>query len=575
MTLESTLYGMINEGHVTIKDAEQVAKKLLDSMETGPEGYDCVENETVNKNSRTSSNNNNEGDTSPVEPTTASAPAVVNESGTQQPGATANHDKWAAPRFRAGGSYRPGSSNQEEKPPRENERASSSAGAREAVASDGESATTKHGGERTLARDPRDGASDERSGDRRLSLGLCLGRVLETHRRACMRYANQVAELEAKNAGLAAAAAEASRLEVEAAAQTRLWEAKHEALEERLAEVEKRSREELARAENFADEARSQALEAANQLTETLERATPTLLELVAGFAPRDTEGPGVHLFRSLGVDPDLYVHLLATKRMFEVRAWDELVASGRVNREPRCSALVFRDLKQTRLVLYLSLRIGGVLLFIRSPCLELSSEALRRGLEVGTTKSASVRFQRAAARSTSVATKTWYFLVLSSFYPCSQADLESRAFEVVEAERKIALAEAEAALLEEAANAGGKKKKGERGRPKSRGKGAGGADKGKSGGSKSRSRSAAGKGMKKSSEKSSSKTAEKGASKDKKKAAGKGAKTAADKPSGKAEGRVGKENKEAGKKPSSVENKRSQSPAKKGGAGKGGKKKK
>lgn len=201
------------------------------------------------------------------------------------------------------------------------------AGATEAVASEGRAIDTeKMGGERALCRDRRDGTSNDRSsGDRQLSLRLCLGRVLETHRRTCTRYANQVAELEAQNAGLAAAAADASRLEAEAAAQTKLWEAKHNALEDRLAEVERRSKEELAHAEKRADEARSQSLEAANQLTETLERATPTLLELVAGFAPRDTEGPGVHLFRSLGIDPDLYMHLLATKRMFEVRACDEL----------------------------------------------------------------------------------------------------------------------------------------------------------------------------------------------------------------------------------------------------------
>eukprot|EP00903_Cladosiphon_okamuranus_P010866 g10263.t1 len=473
LTLESTLYGMINEGHDTIKNAERVANELLDSMATGPERYDCVDETFDNSNN----NNNDKDDVSPAEPPAAGGPAAVNESKTKQSAATSDHKRWAAARSRAG-SNRPTSSDQERSA--EHKMATSAAAIATAAetAAEEEAIATEKTEEGTICRDRRDGGGN-RNGDCQLSLGLCLGQVQETHRRACTRYANQVAQLEAQNAGLVAAAAEASRLEAEAAAQTKSWEAKHDALEERLAEVEKRSREELAQAEHRATEACSQSLEAANLLTEKLDRATPTLLKLVAAFAPLDTEGPGVDLFRSLGIDPDLYVHHLARKRMFE-------------------------------------------------------------------------------------------------------ADLESRALEIVDAERKIALAEAEAAEQEEAQeapNSGGKKKKGDRGRPKSKGKAGGGADKGKSGGNKSRSRSPAGKGMKKSSEKNSgSKAAEKAASKEKKKPAGKGAKpaSAADKTrSGKAEGGAGKENKEAGKKPSSADYKRAQSPAKKGGAGKGGQKKK
>lgn len=326
LTLESTLYGMINEGHGTIKNAERMANELLDSMETGPERYDCAGYETVNNTS-----NNNEDDQSPAEPTAAVSSSIdsatlhhkqerreINESDTKQPGAAADHEKWAAPRSRAAGSNRLNSGNQEKS--RKNE-ADSSAGATAAAAAEEAIATNKMG-ESAFCRDRRGGASDQ-SGDRQLSLGLCLGQVLETHQRTCTRYANQVADLEAQNAGLAAKATEASRLEAEAAAQARLWEVKHDALEERLAEVEKRSREELAHAEKRTDEARSQSLEAANLLRETLERVTPTILELVAGFAPRETERLGVDLFRSLGIEPDLYVHVLATKRTFEVRAYN------------------------------------------------------------------------------------------------------------------------------------------------------------------------------------------------------------------------------------------------------------
>lgn len=335
---------MINEGHVTIKNAERVANELLDSMETGPDRYDCVD-ENVDNDSN-NNNNNNDDDVSPAEPTAAGGPAAVNESDTKQPWATADNEKWAAPRSRAGSS-RPTTSNQERSP--EHKMASSVAAAATAAAAvaaeEGAIATEETGG-RALCRDRRDGAGD-RNGDRQLSLGLCLDQVLETHRKACRRYANQVAQLEAQNAGLAVAVAETSRLEAEAAAQTRSWKAKHDALEERLAEVEKRLREELAQAEHRANEASSQSLEAANLLTEMLERATPTLLELVTGFAPLETEGPGVDLFRSLGIDPDLYAHLLATKRMFEVRKMSMLLPVS-VNRGRRCPVLVFRDLEKS-----------------------------------------------------------------------------------------------------------------------------------------------------------------------------------------------------------------------------------
>lgn len=295
LTLENTLYGVIHEGNVTLKTAERKANELLDSMETGPERYDFVDGEAVA--GETAIINNSIGDTDASPKNDVAAAAAGNfEADSPQPREIDGQEteesatdldkmeggKWAAPRPQAGSRTNTGSGNQE-----------------------------PHGNDL--------GGSNGGRGDTYLSLEPCLGQVMETHRRACKRYANQVAELEAQNAALASRAAEASRLEGEAVEQAKLWEARHDALAERLASVEKRAREDLDLAEERAAEARSRSLEVAGEMREKLERATPTLLELVAGFAPRDTEGAGLRLFRSLGIEPDLYAHLVATKRMFEV----------------------------------------------------------------------------------------------------------------------------------------------------------------------------------------------------------------------------------------------------------------
>ena len=305
LTLESTLYGVIHEGHAALKAAEHKANEVLDSMDTGPERYDLFEDEAADD--CTSIIGNTISDTSKSPENAAAAVSFADdsprhiesdgqetgESAVEQPGSAADTEeemgveKWAAPRPQAGSKRTTTSGNQEPQ---------------------GNSNSSRLGG----------GGSGGK-GDPYLSLEPCLGQVQKTHRRACRRYANQVAELEAQNAALASRAAEATRLEAEAVERASAWEAKHDALTERLAGVEKRATEDLALAEERAAEARSRGLEVAGELREKLERATPTLLELVAGFAPRDTEGPGLDLFRCLGIEPDLYGHLVATKRMFEV----------------------------------------------------------------------------------------------------------------------------------------------------------------------------------------------------------------------------------------------------------------
>ncbi|CAM9417636.1 unnamed protein product, partial [Ectocarpus sp. 13 AM-2016] len=487
LTLEGTLYGMIKEGHVALKSAAVLAREVLDGMDTGPKRFDGVDPEVVNGCSANESNGdgNNPYPTQGGFGSAAGGPdvglAAVNqmegrkrleESKAGESGAEVDPEEngkqtWAAPRPQGGGSTRvdsetTGSNNSQDRGQTVLIEMKLEEGEEEGVSQTrtNRGATWGHGHD--------DGSCPRRN---LLNvLGPCLGKTLETHQRACTRYSNQVAELEGQNAVLNARAAEASKLAEEATTEAKLWEAKHCALEQRLAEVEERSRQDLAYAEERADKACSRTVEVVELQTEKLERATPTLLDMVTGFAPRETEELGVYLLQNLEIEPDLYAHIIATKRMFE-------------------------------------------------------------------------------------------------------ADMESRAFEILEAERKIAQAEAEAAALEDAAAAaggGGKKQKGERGRPKSRGKGGGGADKGKSGGSKSKtkSKSPTGKGAKKGAEKDSSKAVGGGAGKDKKPGS---------KSSSKGDGGAGKENETAAaaSKPSSTDKKRSSSPAKKGAAGKGNKKKK
>ncbi|CAN0171507.1 unnamed protein product [Ectocarpus sp. 12 AP-2014] len=487
LTLEGTLYGMIKEGHVALKSAAVMAREVLDGMDTGPERFDGVDPEVVNGCSANESN----GDGNNPYPTQrgfGSAAggsdvglAAVNqtegrkrleESKAGESGAAVDPEEngkqtWTAPRPLGGGSTRVDS----ERTGKNNSQDRGQTVLTEMKLEEGE----EEGVSQTRTdRGATWGYGHDDGSYRRRNLlnvlGPCLGKTLETHRRACTRYSNQVAELEGQNAVLTARAAEASKLAEEATTEAKLWEAKHCALEQRLAEVEERSRQDLACAEERADKACSRTVEVVELQTEKLERATPTLVDMVTGFAPRETEELGAYLLQSLDIEPDLYAHIIATKRMFE-------------------------------------------------------------------------------------------------------ADMESRAFEILEAERKIALAEAEATALEDAAAAaggGGKKKKGERGRPKSRGKGGGGADKGKSGGSnsKTKSKSPTGKGAKRGAEKGSSKAVGGGAGKDKKPAG---------KSSSMGDGGAGKENKTAAaaRKPSLADKKRSSSPAKKGAAGKGNKKKK
>lgn len=333
LTLEGTLYRMINEGHATLKAAEQTANELLNSMDTGPERYDFIESATVDCD--VTSNNFDDENVSNSKAGSAAVRQKEQGHGLDKsetgPSKVAvdqkGNEKWATPRSRAGSKAlsSSGSSSSNQGKTKETKQASLTGETPGFVEEAVSSMRRREGGAFCRIHDGSSGGGTD--DDHQRSLGVCLHQVLTTHERACARYANQVAELEGQNTALAARTAEAVKLEGEAMAQTRSWEVKHGALEGRLADLIKLSREELDSANKRVDEERSRSLDLTDLLKETLEKATPILLDMVAGFAPRDTESLGVDLFRSLGIDPDFYSHLLATKRMFEVGCTCAIVA--------------------------------------------------------------------------------------------------------------------------------------------------------------------------------------------------------------------------------------------------------
>lgn len=301
---------MINQGHATVKAAEHLARQLLEDMEVGPafcdgnRGRRGVSNIAPLRSQGIQHANTGVGFSEDTQHggqddkhSSEEVPAVVSDG--------ANKETWVAPRSQQGFDIVGVSSSTKDPSPK----ATATATMEVALPVCCSNSKAYEGAE--------SGHND---------LASCLAQVQETHRRACKRYARLVAELEERNASLAAAAAEAVKDKAGALVQAQEWEARHTVLEERLAEVESRSTDELALAEERARDANWRALEATALMKEGLDKATPTLVDMVAAFLPRDTEELGVGLFQNLGIDPDLYVHLLAKKSMFKV--WQELCES-------------------------------------------------------------------------------------------------------------------------------------------------------------------------------------------------------------------------------------------------------
>ena len=310
LTVEGALYGIINESNVSIKAAERMATSLLADMDVGlPTPADGVESDTkeVNENMSNITNDIALLTDAPAVAVAAVAAAATSttpreqERGVRESAEIPNVDQqtWAAPRSKGWDN-------------RGDEIQGCSLGKRETAAAAAMEAAPP------ITEGCRPGES---------CLESCLRRVWDTHKKSCASYANRVAELEAQNAALIAEASAARRLQEEASAQARAWEERHSLLERRIADVESRSRAELSLAQQSNSEAGARAREANTLLEGALERATPTLLGMVAAFAPTDTEELAVELFLKLGVERDVYAHHLATKRMFEVfrlRSWRE-----------------------------------------------------------------------------------------------------------------------------------------------------------------------------------------------------------------------------------------------------------
>ena len=303
LTVEGALYGVINESNVSIKAAERMATALLADMDVGlPPPADGAEPDKKEVNENTSPGSMallSDEAAARVAAAGATAPSSTapreQEGGTKESAEMRNADQqtWAAPRSNGRDGCGDGDETQ-----------TGPSGKREKAAAAAVEVTPP------VTEGCRPGES---------FLGSCLRRVWDTHRKSCASYANRVAELEVQNAALIAEASAARRLHEEASARARAWEERHCLLERRIADVESRSRAELSLAHQSNNEASLRAREATMFLEAALEKTTPTLLDMVAGFAPRDTEELAVGLFLNLGVERDLYAHHLATKRMFEV----------------------------------------------------------------------------------------------------------------------------------------------------------------------------------------------------------------------------------------------------------------
>lgn len=340
LTVEGALYSVINQGHATVKAAERMARQLLESMEVGPaEKYD---DDDGNRGTTRGASNHapparSPGGGVPRASKTSSSVGYSSEDAQQggqdekhsrssgeglpaeavAPDGANNNDVWAAPRPQQAGFDIVGESSSGTKdPPLEATQTTTTI--MEAPLPEHRSSSSS-----SSCKANEVGAGSGHNDD---DLTSCLSQVRETHRKACTRYDKLVAELEESNASLAAAAAGAVKEKAEALVQAKEWEARYIACEERLAEAQSRSRDELALAEERASDANGRALEATRLMNRGLEKATPTLVDMVATFVPRDTAELGLDLFQKLGIDPDLYAHLLATKIMFKVwRIWQEL----------------------------------------------------------------------------------------------------------------------------------------------------------------------------------------------------------------------------------------------------------
>lgn len=309
-TLDATLYTVIAHGHANLRAVEDTTRRLLANMERGPGACDDTASSESNVDDKKASSSEVAQPTTLSDDVRTTAPISehnrrlghVNLTFGMVGGSTLDGQKWAVP-----GQRNP-----------EGSRGSQSIDIKEL---DREAAAT------TLRANPSAGTDVNNlfaDGDHRYAgasrMWSYLERVQKTHNVACARYANRVGELVHRNAYVEREAATAIELRDEAVSHAKGWETRHRHLEETYAQLEGRAKAEVALAEAEAQRERRRAFEATALWNGALEEAMPWLMQLVAGFAPIETEELGVKLFESLGVDADQYDHVIARKRMFEVR---------------------------------------------------------------------------------------------------------------------------------------------------------------------------------------------------------------------------------------------------------------
>ena len=281
-TLENVLYGMINDGHLTLRAAEEIADELLAGMEVGPEekGDDATGVDIVNSSVRS-------------KPciTLGSMPEYDTEVTEVTGGQQADEERWTAPQ--------PGGSTTIK---------------RESMGSSGDDASVRSA--EAAPSQGKDCVDKQVAGS---PLGHLLAQVGATHRKACTSYASLVAEMGARNAALTVELSEATRARDDSILRAAELEARHGALKERLAGVENVLRGDLAEQTARAERESARARIASDVLRDMLERVTPTLLDMVSALVPRDTQELGVELLQALDVKPEEYSHAFATRGMFQV----------------------------------------------------------------------------------------------------------------------------------------------------------------------------------------------------------------------------------------------------------------
>lgn len=288
-TFKDTLYDIITYRQAGLKATKDMVREILADMEVGPASYEgmpasCNTSRGKMRSSEKLNVNPADPETKPQEETKGGerseeaehCPAVEVKR-------TLDSDKWAIPRQR----------NQHE------------------VFSGEVADNNKHTGRSSEA------AGDD-SAER--SLGSYLELMRAMHTTACTRYKNQVAHLLETNAGLAAEAVTATERKDTAVTQMKEWEMRYGELEKTNAHVERRLQAELAVAKDEAQDGNRRASEAFALMNGKVKKAIPFLLKLIGGFKPIYAEEIGVDLFQNLGIDMDRYAHVLARKRMLEVR---------------------------------------------------------------------------------------------------------------------------------------------------------------------------------------------------------------------------------------------------------------